>query len=92
MVKTADVEGINQSDADYDEKISKLSPEVLNVSSSAKVTVVDSSAKNSDDIIVFYENAESVINSIVDNGIDLASKIFVSRNDDGAISTIVIFK
>ncbi|MCI5970163.1 MAG: hypothetical protein MRZ29_03295, partial [Oscillospiraceae bacterium] len=66
--------------------------EVLDVSSSAKVAVVDSSAKNSDDIILFYENAESVINSIINNGIDLASKIFASRNDEGNISTIVIFK
>ncbi|MDY5626446.1 MAG: S-layer homology domain-containing protein [Clostridia bacterium] len=94
LVKTADVEGINQGDADYDEKISQLpsKTEVLDVSSSAKVAVVDSSAKNSDDIILFYENAESVINSIINNGIDLASKIFASRNDDDSISTIVIFK
>ena len=92
LVTNASVKDISDTDDNYQEEIDALEPTILNVSSSVKVTVVDSSAKNSDDKIVFYENAESVMQSITRNGVNEASKIFASRNDEGAITAIVIFK
>ena len=92
MVTNESVKDISDSDENYNEKIDALEPTVLNVSGSVKVTVIDSSAKNSDDKIVFYENAESVMQSITRNGVNEASRIFASRNDEGAITAIVIFK
>ena len=92
IVTNASVKDISDTDGNYQEKIDALEPTILNVSSSVKVTVIDSSAKNTDDMIVFYESAESVMQSITGNGVNEASRIFASRNDEGAITAIVIFK